>query len=102
MENVKPEMTIANGPEGLMGVLEDFRHRAESDAIFRSEPHYILYRLNTQESLIKIDFSIEPFQFWYYDLMGRPATNSIKTTVAEFLWEKCGVKQRYEQSAGSK
>lgn len=102
MESVQPEMTVANGPEGLMEVLEDFRRRAELDPVFRHEPHYIMYHLNAQQSLIKIDFSADPFQFWYYDLMGRPATNSVKQTVAEFLWEKCGVKQRYEQSAGSK
>lgn len=100
MDSMNPEMTIAEGPEGLMNVLDGFRRQAQQDESFRSEAHYILYRLNAQQSLIKIDFSEEPYQFWYYDLLGRPATNTVKNTIAEFLWEKCGIKQRHGQAAG--
>lgn len=94
MDSMNPEMTIAEGPDGLMNVLDGFRHQAA-----HAEPHYILYRLNSQESLIKIDFSKEPYQFWYYDLLGRPATNAVKNTIANFLSEKCGidVRDRFEE-----
>lgn len=100
MDSITPDMTVAEGPHGLMDVLVNFRGQAQQDELFRSEPHYILYRLNAQQSLIKIDFSEEPYQFWYYDLLGRPATNTVKNTIADFLWEKCGIKQHYGQAAG--
>jgi hypothetical protein len=98
MENddfVMPEHTVAEGPQGLMAVLEKFLHQSEQDAEFRAKEHYIMYRLKDQKSLIKVDMSKRPFQFWYYDLLGRPATKAVKDTVAEFLWEKAGEKERY-------
>lgn len=102
MDGMTPDMMTAEGPQGLMEVLDHCRRQAQQDESFRLEPHYILYRLNAQQSLIKIDFSEEPYQFWYYDLLGRPATNTVKNTIADFLWEKCGVKQHYGQAAGRK
>lgn len=35
-----------------------------------------------------------PYHFTYSDLLGRPATNAVKDTIANFLWEKCG-EERY-------
>lgn len=90
-----PEYTIAEGPEGLKKVLEDFLKSAQEDVAFANEAHYILYQLGNQKSLIRADFSKKPFQFWYYDLLGRPATKAVKETIVEFLWEKCGEKERY-------
>lgn len=95
-----PEYTEADGPEGLKAVLASFLQQAEQDAEFRSKQHYIMYRLNAQKSLIKVDLSERPYQFWYYDLLGRPATKAVKETVAEFLWEQCGEKERYIQESG--
>ena len=94
-EFVMPEHTVADGPQGLMEVLVSFLQQAEQDAAFRTQDHYIMYRLMDQKSLIKVNMSERPYQFWYYDLLGRPATNAVKETVAEFLWEKCGEKERY-------
>jgi hypothetical protein len=101
MDSLQPEFTLADGPQGLMDVLETFRLQAEQDAVFRAKEHYIMYQLKAQQSLIKVDMSEQPFQFWYYDLLGRPMTNVVKDTVAEFLWEKCGIKDQYGQTSGS-
>lgn len=95
-----PEHTVADGPDGLMAVLESFLHQAEQDAEFRAKQHYIMYRLKDQKSLIKVDLSERPYQFWYYDLLGRPATKAVKDIVAAFLWDKCGEKERYIQESG--
>jgi hypothetical protein len=79
---MESEYTVANGPEGLREAL---------NALSRGKDHFILYQLNQQQSLIKIDTSESPYQLWYYDLMGRPATNTVKDVVAQFLKEKCGI-----------
>lgn len=99
-EFVIPDHTVADGPQGLMEVLDSFLHQARQDAAFRAQDHYIMYRLKDQKSLIKVNMSEHPYQFWYYDLLGRPATNAVKDTVAEFLWEKCGERERYITAAG--
>jgi hypothetical protein len=100
MDSLQPEFTIADGPQGLLEVLETFRCRAEQDAAFRAQEHYIMYKLKAQQSLIKVDMSEQPFQFWYCDLLGRPATNTVKDTIAEFLWERCGVSELNKQVSG--
>lgn len=89
-----PEMTIAEGPQGLKEVLAALRERALQDADFRSREHYIMYRLKDQKSLFKVDLSQQPYQFWFYDLLGRPATNAVKDTVAEFIWESASENER--------
>lgn len=86
---------IAEGPEGLEKVLEELLEKSKSDPIFATQDHFILYQLGNQKSLIKIDMSQQPFRFWHYDLMGRPATFAVKDTIARFLWEKCGEKEKY-------
>lgn len=73
--------TIAKGPDGLREAL---------NALSPGKEHFILYQLNQQQSLIKIDNSEQPYQLWYYDLMGRPATMAVKNAVSQFLQEKCG------------
>ncbi|HTM63808.1 MAG TPA: hypothetical protein VL360_04845 [Gammaproteobacteria bacterium] len=100
VEFVMPEYTTANGPQGLMDVLESLRLQADQDAEFRAREHYILYCFNEQKSFIKVDMSEQPFQFWYSDVNGRPATNAVKETIAEFLWERCGEKDRYDENSG--
>lgn len=95
IDTALPEFVMADGPHGLMKVLENLLHQSEQDEAFRAQEHYIMYQLKDQRSLIKVDMSERPFQFWYYDLMGRPATTAVKEVIAEFLWEKCGEKQRY-------
>lgn len=99
-EFVMPEYTTADGPQGLMEVLETFRLQASQDAEFRAREHYILYCLNSQKSFIKVDMSEQPFQFWYSDVMGRPATNAVKETIAEFLLERCGEQDSQQQDSG--
>lgn len=101
MESNMPEFTIADGPQGLMEVLDSFLQQAEQDKNFRAKYHYIMYRLKDQKSLIKVDMSEYPYQFWYYDLLGRPATNAVKDTIAEFLWDRCGEQVRNHTKSGS-
>jgi hypothetical protein len=93
---------IADGPEGLTRVLNELLEKAKSDPIFAGEEHFILYQLNAQKSLIKVDAKQVPFNFWHYDLMGRPATTVVKDTIARFLWEKCGERERYLQDVNNK
>lgn len=101
MESSMPEFTVANGPDGLKKALGDMLSQANGDSAFRAQEHYIMYQFNQQKSLIKVDLSEQPFQFWYCDLLGRPATSAVKETIASFLWEECGEKERYEQISGS-
>jgi|GEM_PF-1806714 hypothetical protein len=85
---------IAQGPDGLRKVLDDLLEASQKDTNFAAEPHYIEYQLGSQRSLIKVDMSEKPYLFWYCDLMGRAATKAVKDTIADFLWEKCGEKER--------
>lgn len=87
----------AEGPEGLTGVLERLLEKKISNQENLPAEHYILYQLGNQKSLIKVDTSEQPFLFWYYDLLGRPATEVVKRTIAQFLWERCGEKERFFQ-----
>lgn len=88
------EYDLAAGPEGLMALLNTYLVHADADDAFAKMPHYILYRLGSQESVIKVDTSEKPYHFWYCDLQGRPMTMAIKAVIADFLWEKCGEKER--------
>lgn len=88
---------LAEGPEGLNEVLNSLLTQAQKDHAFASTGHYIVYQLGDQKSLIKVDFNHSPFQFWYYDLLGRPITRVVKETIAQFLWEKGGEKERFYQ-----
>ena len=89
------EYELAEGPEGLMTFLEGLSTKAQQDPEFKFREHYVLYQLGSQKSLIKVDMTQPPYQFTYSDLLGRPATNAVKETIARFLWEKCGEKERY-------
>lgn len=85
----------ADGPDGLTRALNHFYEQAKQDPEFAAEGHYILYKLGDQKSLIKVDMSKEPFQFYYNDLLGRPATRMVKETIARFLWDTCGERERF-------
>ncbi len=82
-----------------MSVLEALLHKAKQDPAFINQDHYILYQLGNQRSLIKVDMTKTPYHFTYNDLLGRPATNMVKDTIASFLWEKCGEKERYSRES---
>lgn len=84
------EYVIANGPQGLIDVLENHFERSQKDELFANQPHFILYQLGSQKSFIKVDMSKKPFQFWYYDLLGRPMTTAVKEAIALFLTEGVG------------
>ncbi|MFZ2315987.1 MAG: hypothetical protein WAW86_10085 [Gammaproteobacteria bacterium] len=81
----------AEGPDGLRSALDNLLINQASPS------QYILYQLGNQQSLIKVDLSTKPFQFWYYDLLGRPATRIVKETLARFAWEKGGEQEWYLQ-----
>lgn len=85
----------AQGPEGLRLVLEDLLEKSTHDPAFNAKPHMIRYLLGNQQSLIKVDLSEKPYLFWYCDLLGRPITKAVQYTIADFLWEKGGEKEKY-------
>lgn len=84
------EYVIANGPQGLIDVLENHYERCQKDADFAKEAHYILYQLGSQKSFIKVDMSQRPYQFYYYDLLGRPMTRAVQEALALFLTDTVG------------
>lgn len=86
---------IAEGPVALRGLLDSYLSKAQHDESFASVGHYILYTVGDQRSLIRVDTSTVPFHFRYCDLLGRPATKSVRETIARFLWERCGEKERF-------
>lgn len=92
----------ATGPEGLRRVLGDLLEKVKNDPIFAAKQHFIMYQLGSQKSLIKVDMSKPPFQFWYNDILGRPITKVVEETIADFLWEKCGEKEHFLQELSSK
>ena len=96
-ERFAKEPIIAQGLQDLEHVLDQLLEKREHEPDFANEEIFILYKLGNQQSLIKIDMQEKPFQFWYCDLMGRPATKSLKETIYNFLWEKCGGKDQYLQ-----
>ena len=98
-QDTPSQYLIAEGPGGLQSVLNQLLQKSQQDAVFAASDHYVLYQLNEQQSLIKIDMSQRPFQFWYYDLLGRPATEAVKNVIADFLWEKCGESTLYLQES---
>lgn len=90
-----PDYDIAEGPDGLMSVLEGLLAKANQDPAFIAQDHFILYQLGNQKSIIKVDMTQTPYHFIYNDLLGRPATNVVKDTIVRFLWERCGEEERY-------
>lgn len=89
----KKEYTIAHGPEGLAMILDEMLEQSRTSQEYAHEPHYILYRVGSQNSIIKVDLS-QP-KFYYHDLLGRPMTRSVKKIIIDFLWNKYGLKEQY-------
>jgi len=87
----EPEFVV-DGREGLRSLLDSFLQKSEKDQEFASSPHYILFQLNAMQSLIRVDMSQRPFQFWHYNIQERAALPSLKDTIISFLQEKCGEK----------
>jgi hypothetical protein len=100
--DIPNEHIVAEGPEGLMQVLVDLLEKSKSDPAFAKKDHFILYRLGAQQSLILVDSTQIPFRLWHYDLMGRPATTAVTETIKQFLWEKCGERERVLQELHEK
>lgn len=82
-QNQFPPYVVAEGERGLEKVLQDLLNNTDQAA--HAVEHYILYQMEQQQSLIKVDMSVCPFRFWHYDLLGRPATRKVKKIVAQFL-----------------
>ena len=91
---------VATGPEGLEAVLNELLEKSKLDPTLKERAHYILYELGNQKSLIKMDLNEWPVVFWHYDLLGRPATSTVKDVLAHFAWEKCGEKEWYFKEKG--
>ena len=92
---------VAQGPQGLEQVLNELLEKSKSDATFKEQPHYVLYELGNQKSLIKMDLNEKPVMFWHYDLLGRAATSVVKDVLARFAWERCGEKEMYLKEQGA-
>lgn len=101
-EDLAFQYEIAQGPQGLRDVLDSYLVKSQNDPKFAEVGHYILYQIGDQRSLIRVDTSEVPFNFKYCDLLGRPATKTVKETIARFLWEKCGEKERYMKQSGER
>jgi hypothetical protein len=86
---------VARGPEDLEHTLGELLEKSKFDSILKSKAHFILYELGNQKSMIKMDLSEWPVVFWHYDLLGRPATTTVKDVISRFAWEKCGEKEWY-------
>ncbi len=95
--DVLKDSLIANGPEGLRAALEVLLEKSSKDPHFAAEPHYIKYQIGNQQSYIKVDMSEKPYLFWYCDVQGRPVTKSVQYTIADFLWEKGGEREKWLQ-----
>src|SRR5690348_3307731 len=91
---------LANGPEGLKKVLDELLDQSKVDASLKERAQFILYELGNQKSLIKVDLNEWPVAFWHYDLLGRPATSTVKDILARFAWDKCGEKESYLKEKG--
>ncbi|RDI48660.1 hypothetical protein [Aquicella lusitana] len=98
--DLSAEYILAEGPDGLAKVLDSLLEESRKDRAFAEEEHFILYKLGNQKAVIKVDTSEVPFHFWYFDLLGRPMTGVVKQTIADFLWDKCGEKERYAKDLG--
>lgn len=90
--NLRIDYEVANGPDGLRTLLDTLWERAQQ----APREFMILYQVGEQKSLIKVDATKLPFEFFYHDLMGRPPTNAVKTIIGTFLWERCGEKERHQ------
>jgi len=91
---------VAKGPEELTKALNEILETSQKDSQFKASPHFVLYELGHQKSMIKMDTSEWPVIFWHYDLLGRPATTTVKDVLARFSWEKCGEKEWYFKEKG--
>lgn len=97
MAEEKPtyEYDIAEGPDGLKALLDSYFERAQNDSAFKAEPHFIVFHHGNQESVIKVDMTESPCLFWYYDMLGRAITPSVREVMARFLWDRCGESKRF-------
>ena len=91
----------AQGPEGLMFVLDQLLKKTQNNPLGVKE-FVVLYQLGNQRSIIKVDFNQQPCHFSYQDLLGRPITKAVENTIAEFLWTKCGERERYLKEKSSR
>lgn len=91
---------MAQGPEGLRQVLDQLLEKSSQDPQFAAEPHYVKYQMGAQQSFIKVDMSEKPYLFWYCDMHGRAVNKAVQYTIADFLWEKCGEKEKFLQGTG--
>lgn len=90
----------AQGPDDLMRVLEQLLEKTQHE--LATKEFVVLYQVGNQRSLIKVDFNQQPCHFWYQDSLGRPITKAVENTIAEFLWTKCGEKERYLKEISSR
>lgn len=83
---------------GLRAELDSILAKSTQNAAYAAESHYVKFQLGGPQGLqafIKIDMSSKPFLFWYCDLDERAVSPAVRKTIADFLWEKGGEKEKY-------
>jgi hypothetical protein len=86
MDSNKPDYIEASGQQGLRDVLDALQHLVTNDAEYRSKQHLIKYRFGDRTSILKVDMSEKPYQFWYFNLdMRRALEGADKNVIADFL-----------------
>lgn len=83
--------TSVNGVNELEAFLKETL-RPSSNALNTTDHHdenelYLLFKLGNNESIIRIHTSNHPqeIRIWFYDLLGRPAPEIVKKTIASFF-----------------
>lgn len=89
------EYQVVKGPEELERLLDNLLAQTKNDNHLKLKPYFILYEWGNQKSLLKVDLSEQPVVFWHDDLLGRPATSTVKEVIARFVWQNCGEKEWY-------
>jgi hypothetical protein len=77
----------AHGPDELIQSLEGLYERANRDARFAAQPHYVLFQIGQQSSLLRFD--IHKRKVYHFNIDGYAATAPVKVAVQQFL-EKAG------------
>lgn len=72
---------IAQELQGLKSLLAQYMRS------MTKEQQFILYKIGEQESLMRVDFSKQPYQVYYNDKLGRPAPFALKIAVTEIMSE---------------
>ncbi len=82
-------ITAANGPQGLVNVLNKLIEQKNTGLLPRGVEQYIQYSNGGSEAFIKVDLNAKPYHFWCYDNKhGRSMPESIIDILKNFARAK--------------